>query len=180
MVKFGDILNFWFREINPRCWWKKDQKFDDLVKSRFGEIHNKAVQCELFEWRGSPQGRLAEILVLDQFSRNIFRNHARAFSADPVALALAQEAVSLGVDKELTGVEKSFLYMPYMHSESGEIHEVAVKLFSQSGLENNFKFELKHKKIIDKFGRYPHRNVLLGRVSTEAEIEFLQTPGSSF
>ena len=110
----------------------------------------------------------------------MFRDSAESFAFDSLALVLAQEAVSSGVDKQLQQIEKSFLYMPYMHSESAIIHEQAVELFSQPGLENNLAFEHKHKDIIDRFGRYPHRNEILGRESTPEEIEFLQQPGSSF
>ncbi|EOA3786486.1 DUF924 family protein, partial [Vibrio vulnificus] len=103
-----------------------------------------------------------------------------AFAQDPLALALAQEAVALGADGELSLQEKSFLYMPYMHSESPFIHQEAVRLFAQPGLEHNYDFELRHKAIIDQFGRYPHRNAILGRKSTPEEVEFLKQPGSGF
>jgi len=118
--------------------------------------------------------------VLDQFSRNIFRGSAEAFAADGMALALAQEALRSGAADELEPRQRAFLYMPYMHSESTLIHTQALQLFSAPGLENNLDFELKHKTIIDKFGRYPHRNIALGRESTAAELAFLQEPGSSF
>jgi uncharacterized protein (DUF924 family) len=138
------------------------------------------MHAELFEWRSSPAGRLAEIIVLDQFSRNLFRDDARAFAADPLALALAQEAVAAGADLALTKVERSFLYMPYMHSESRAIHVVAERLFREKAPEYNHEFELRHKAIIDRFGRYPHRNATLGRESTPEELAFLTEPGSSF
>ena len=134
----------------------------------------------MFEWRASAKGRLAEIILLDQFSRNIHRDSALAFANDALALALAQEAVANKCEHELTPVENSFLYMPYMHSESLMIHEQAVELYKNNGLENNYQYELKHKVIIERFGRYPHRNKLLGRESTPEEIEFLNQPGSSF
>ncbi len=118
--------------------------------------------------------------MLDQFSRNIHRDDAQAFSCDVVALVLAQEAVRVGADQELASKQKAFLYMPYMHSESLPVHEEAVKLFSQPGLEFNLDFEKKHKVIIERFRRYPHRNALLGRESTAEELAFLQEPGSSF
>ena len=140
----------------------------------------RAVQCELFDWRATPGGRLAEILVLDQFSRNIHRDREGAFAGDGIALALAQEAVSIGADQALPVDRRTFLYLPYMHSESAAIHEVAVSLFATPGLEQNYQFELMHKAIIDRFGRYPHRNAALGRESTPEELAFLQTPGSSF
>ena len=175
-----DVLNFWFNETAPKQWWGKSAQFDAVIRRRFGDLLNRALRCELAEWRSTPEGRLAEILVLDQFSRNIHRDSASAFAGDGIALALAQEAVSRGADSVLPVDRRAFLYLPYMHSESALIHEVAVSLFSAPGLENNYKFELAHKAIIDRFGRYPHRNAALGRESTPQEIAFLQTPGSSF
>jgi len=151
---------------------------DRKIQARFGELHAQAARCECYPWRKTAEGRLAEIIVLDQFSRNIFRDDARAFATD--ALALAQEAVAAGADAELTPQQRAFLYMPYMHSESAAIHALAMKLFDQPGLENNLDFEVRHKAIIDRFGRYPHRNALLGRASTDEELAFLKQPGSSF
>jgi len=127
-----------------------------------------------------PLGRLAEIILIDQFSRNIFRDTPEAFSADAVALVLAQEAIAAGADQQLETKERAFLYMPYMHSESRAIHEQAAQLFDQPGLEYNLEFEHKHKVIIDRFGRYPHRNAILGRTSTAEELDFLEGPDSSF
>jgi len=177
---YSHIINFWFEEIDPAMWWKKDDSFDALLVERFTEVYSRATRCELFDWREEPLGRLAEIIVLDQFSRNMFRNSALAFANDSLSLALAQQAVAVGADKSLNPVQRSFMYMPFMHSESLLIHEVAVELFRANGTENNLDFELKHKRIIEKFGRYPHRNKLLGRESTADEILFLTKPGSSF
>ena len=177
---YQSVLNFWFQEINPAQWWQVDPDIDQLITERFGSTHHQAAHAELFEWRLDPRGRLAEIIVLDQFSRNIFRNHRRAFENDTMALALAQDAVLTGADKALTPDERTFLYLPYMHSESKMIHEVAVGLFRQHTPESTYAFELRHKEIIDRFGRYPHRNNLLGRESTPEELEFLKQPGSSF
>lgn len=177
---YEDVLSFWFEEIETESWWKKDASFDAMLIERFSALHARACRCELFAWRREPEGRLAEIIVLDQFSRNMFRDSALAFANDSLALALAQEAVACGADESLSAVQKSFLYMPYMHSESLQIHEIAVELFSKDGLQNNLDFEIKHKNIIEKFGRYPHRNAVLGRISTDEEIEFLTQPGSSF
>jgi len=174
------ILDFWFETLTPAQWFKKDLEMDRTILARFGTVHAHATQCECFAWRQTAQGRLAEIIVLDQFSRNIYRDDARAFANDALALALAQEAVAAGADVELSSQQRVFLYMPYMHSESAAIHEVAMQLFDQPGLEDNFDFEVRHKAIIDRFGRYPHRNALLGRISTDEEIEFLKQPGSSF
>ncbi len=177
---YQQVLTFWFEEIKPEQWWSKNDQFDQLITDRFSQLHQQATQCELFHWRSHAQGRLAEIIVLDQFSRNIYRDDHRAFSSDPLALALAQEAVCCGSDKALSVQESSFLYLPYMHSESAHIHQTAVTLYQREGLENNLAFELQHKKIIDQFGRYPHRNEILGRISTPDELAFLQQPGSSF
>jgi uncharacterized protein (DUF924 family) len=174
------VLNFWFKELTPKQWWTKSDELDQTIKSRFGDIHTAANRCELHSWRITAAGRLAEIIVLDQFSRNIYRDKPGAFASDSLALALAQTAVSSKSDSELDDLQRSVLYMPYMHSESAKIHEIAVRLFSQKGMEENLDFELSHKKIIDRFGRYPHRNIILGRKSTPEEIDFLKTPGSSF
>lgn len=175
-----DILAFWFEEITPKQWWATSDDLDQHIELRFGALHYSAERCELYGWRESAKGRLAEIIVLDQFSRNIYRNHPNAFAYDSLALALAQTAVAFNADHELNIEERAFLYIPYMHSESLMIHEVAVTLFSQPGMEANLQFELRHKEIIDRFGRYPHRNVILGRTSTSEEIDFLKTAGSSF
>ncbi len=180
MASYKDITDFWFHEIEPAKHWKKDVAFDQLITERFGELHHQATLCELFEWRTSPQGRLAEIIVLDQFSRNMYRDTSLSFAYDPQALILAQEAVAVKADTELNTLKKTFLYMPYMHSESLKVHEEAVELCARNGVESNLDFEIKHKKIIEQFGRYPHRNTILGRESTAEEIEFLKQPGSSF
>lgn len=175
-----EILKFWFEDIDPSQWWAKDSAFDSLIADRFGAVHRQAVACELYQWRNTSSGRLAEIIVLDQFSRNLFRGLPQAFAADGQALALAQEAIAAGADKELTPIEQSFLYMPFMHSESAKVHAIAVELFESAGLSKSLDFELRHKRIIDQFGRYPHRNAVLGRQSTPAEEAFLTSPGSSF
>ncbi len=174
------ILKFWFEEIAPKQWWIADPIFDQQIRDRFEVTLQQAAQGERFSWRSEPKGRLAEIIVLDQFSRNIYRNTPKAFSQDPMALALSQEAVAAGVHLQLEPMERTFLLMPYMHSESRQIHEVAEQLFREFAPPGNYEYELKHKAIIDRFGRYPHRNAILGRVSTEEEIEFLKGPGSSF
>lgn len=177
---FRSVLKFWFDELEPKQWWLKDEDLDQQIIERFSEVHRQASRCELFPWRTEPQGRLAEIIVLDQFSRNMFRGSAQAFAYDSLALALAQEAVSSGADTHLRQAEKNFLYMPYMHSESLRIHDIAMDLFRKNGAKASFEYEVKHRDIIVKFGRYPHRNKILGRESTPEEIAFLSQPGSSF
>lgn len=177
-MESAEIIHFWFEEIEPKMHWVKDLSFDQMITDRFAKIHKAASLGELFSWRKSPLGRLAEVIVLDQFSRNMFRNTEQSFRYDPLALALAQEAVSIGDDQKLSLKHRHFLYMPYMHSESPLIHQEALRLFSQPGLDP--EFEIKHKNIIDQFGRYPHRNAILNRASTTEEIEFLKGPNSSF
>lgn len=177
---YREILRFWFEEIDHSQWWAKDDDFDRLIIRNFSEVHARATRCELFEWRENAGGRLAEIIVLDQFSRNMFRGTPLSFASDSLALALSQEAISVGADQELNSLERSFLYMPFMHSESLEIHDLALDLYQRNEMQFNLDFEIKHKQIIEKFGRYPHRNSILGRESTEEEIDFLQQPDSGF
>ncbi len=182
MKQINGVLSFWFDEIDSKQWWLKNNEFDHLVKDKFLPLYQQAVVGELYKWRKTPEGRLAEIILLDQFSRNMFRGKKAAFKYDYLAVALTQCAIDIGADQQLlTQPEKlAFLYMPLMHSESVVIHELAVKVFSQPGLESSLAFEYKHKKIIDQFGRYPHRNEILGRLSSAAEIEFSMQPDSSF
>ena len=177
---YQTVLDFWFKEITPAHWWKKDETFDQLIKDRFGELLQQGSQCELHAWRATADGRLAEIIVLDQFSRNVYRDTPVAFAQDPLALALSQEAVQAGALNTLAEAERTFLLMPYMHSESRAIHVLAEQLFKTYTPATNYDFELKHKVIIDRFGRYPHRNTILGRESTPDELAFLAQPGSSF
>jgi uncharacterized protein (DUF924 family) len=179
-VHSKDIITFWFEDIEPAKWWSKDVQFDGKIIDLFAEVHRAANCCELSHWRKTPAGRLAEIIVLDQVSRNMFRDTAQSFSSDPLALALAQEAISVGADADLNQSQRRFLYMPFMHSESLIIHDIAVELYTNNGSQHSLYFELKHRDIIQKFGRYPHRNFILGRTSTQAELEFLTQANSSF
>ena len=179
-MNFTEITRFWFEEIEKVMWFKKDTDFDKALEDRFLTVHRQASACELSEWRNDPLGTLAEIIILDQFSRNIFRDTPKAFAQDPLALALAQEAVRRGDDQKLPAKQRNFIYMPYMHSESAVVHEAAVELFRVNSFDDIYDYELKHKAIIDRFGRYPHRNEILGRKSTPEEIEFLKQPNSSF
>jgi uncharacterized protein (DUF924 family) len=174
------VLQFWFTEIAPAQWWKVDPAFDRLVADRFAGLHRQAACGELFEWRAQPRGRLAEVIVLDQFPRNMYRGTSQAFATDALALVLAQEAVAAQADVALSPEERAFLYMPYMHSESRLIHQVAERLFRDHAPKHNHDFELRHKAIVDRFGRYPHRNAILGRPSTAEELAFLTEPGSRF
>jgi len=174
------ILHFWFTELTPKDHYAKDTVLDETIRARFGATLAAAARCELFAWRATPEGRLAEVLVLDQFSRNVFRDTPQAFAQDALALALAQELVASGQDRSLPLAQRSFAYMPYMHSESTLVHAQATLLFAQPGMEDTLRFELRHKEIIDRFGRYPHRNAILGRTSTAEELAFLSEPGSAF
>ena len=174
------ILDFWFQELTPDQHFTQNDALDDEIAERFAPTLNAVCQGECWAWRTTPQGRLAEILVLDQFSRNIHRGTALAFAQDAQALVLAQELVAGGHDGALPPAQRAFAYMPYMHSESATIHAQAMVLFDQPGLENNLAFEVRHRDIIARFGRYPHRNAVMGRTSTPEEIAFLQQPGSSF
>lgn len=174
------VHQFWFSEIKSDQWWRKDREFDDQIRNRFTGLHRRAARGELFAWRTTDKGRLAEIIVLDQFSRNIYRDGPASFANDAQALVLSQTAVECGADQKLNAAEKAFLYMPFMHSESLLVHATAVRLFAQPGLNDFYNFELKHKAVIERFGRYPHRNAILGRVSTPAELEYLQQDGSGF
>ena len=177
---FDEVLDFWFRAIDPRQWWVVDRSFDAEVRARFLDRLHQAAAGELYPWRSTPQGRLAEVIVLDQFSRNIHRDTPAAFAQDPQALALAQEAVAAGALQALDETGRSFLLMPYMHSESRLIHVQAQVLFQEFTPSASYDFELRHKAIIDRFGRYPHRNEILGRPSSEEELAFLEQPGSRF
>lgn len=172
-TKWQDIIYFWFEECTPKDWWGGAVAFDERIRSRFLETHSAVVRGEMEGWRESSRGRLAEVIVLDQFSRNMFRGMPAAFATDFLALALAQEAVRGGYDTPLNNTECQFLYMPFMHSESRVVHEQAKLLFKRLG--DSQGYEAEHKKIIDRFGRYPHRNAILGRASTVEEVEFMKT-----
>ena len=174
------VLDFWFSTETQPFWFAKSDAFDEKLNQLFAETLNQAKQAELSSWRSTAEGRLAEIIVLDQFSRNIYRDTPASFAQDTMALTLAQEMIALKMDQNLKPEQRSFLYLPFMHSESKIIHEHALKLFENLGNPINLEFEQKHKAIIDRFGRYPHRNEILGRTSTAQEIEFLKQPGLHF
>lgn len=174
-----EVLKFWFEELTPRQHFMKDSIVDETIRTRFGATLEAAAQCELYSWRATTLGRVAEVIVLDQFSRNAFRDTPRSFAQDPLALALSQELVASGLLSTVDQKFQKFAVMPFMHSESKVVHREAVGIFTSLG-EDILKFELKHKEIIDRFGRYPHRNRILGRASTQEEEEFLSQPGSSF
>jgi len=175
-----DVLDFWFGELTAQQHFAKDAALDARIAERFGALLHSAERCELAPWRATAGGRLAEIIVLDQFSRNVYRDNARAFASDALALALAQEMVAGAHDTALPVAQRAFVYLPFMHSESRLVHERAEQLYRVHALPDNLQFELRHKAIIDRFGRYPHRNLVLDRASSAPEIAFLGEPGSSF
>ena len=176
-MDYQPIYTFWFEECQPSDWFKKSHEFDEMITKRFSNYHQAAVKGELSHWRDCAKGSVCEIIILDQFSRNIFRGQADAFASDPQALALSQFAIEKGFDKTLNAAEQTFMYLPFMHSESLLIHDVALRLFK--GTEQA-TFERAHRDILIQFNRYPHRNEALGRVSTAAELLFLEQENSGF
>lgn len=177
MAGAKEVYRFWFEEHGPDDWFAGKPEFDALIAERFAKTHDALSRGEGWTWRGDARGRLAEILVLDQFSRQLFRDQARAFAQDGMALVLAQEMVASGLDRTLSEAERAFAYMPYMHSESLAVHEEAMRLFTDLGNQNNLDYEIKHREVIRRFGRYPKRNTCLGRVSTPEELAYLDEIG---
>lgn len=173
-----EILTFWFAECTPEDWFSGDAAFDARLAARFRETHAQVAAGEAFGWRATPEGRLAEIIVLDQFSRQLYRGQGRAFAWDCMALTLAQELVARRDDEALTPVQRGFAYLPYMHSESAVIHKEAMRLFTGLGNEDQLKYEVAHAELIEKFGRYPMRNKALGRVSTPEEEAYIASRDS--
>lgn len=173
MKSAEDVIRFWFVDHGSDDWFSSSAAFDAELAAAFADTHAAVAQGEAWPWRTTPEGRLAEILVLDQFSRQLFRASARAFASDSMALALAQEAVAGGHDKALDPQKRMFLYMPYMHSESLVVHEEALRLFTDLDNENILKFEIAHADCLRRFGRYPRRNAALGRESTAEEKAYI-------
>ncbi|ETD66669.1 membrane protein [Pelistega indica] len=174
------ILDFWFKETGADQWFTLNESFDNDIRARFHETWVAATQDKLLYWRKDIFGRLAEIIVLDQFSRNMFRDSAEAYAHDAKALALSHEALYAPDFFSLSRQEADFLLMPFMHSEDLLTQHQSLILFKNYGTEEAFKFAEMHKDIIEKFGRFPHRNRILGRESTEEELQFLQTPNNQF
>lgn len=173
-----EVLAFWFAD--PTRWWKKDPAFDAEVQGRFLALHDAIMRGEREDWLATPRGALAYVVVLDQFSRNMFRGTGRMFASDARALAAARRALARGDDRALAADERIFLYMPFMHSEDIADQDRCVALFTASPSEEQLRYAEMHRDIIRRFGRFPHRNALLGRASTPEEEEFLKQPGSSF
>ena len=174
------VLSFWFDPQHQPLWFVKSNDFDQLIAEQFSSCLKQAAMGELASWRSHLKGRVAEIIVLDQFSRNLHRNSTRAFAQDGMALVLAQELLQQPGFAELPKTYRQFALMPFMHSESALTHQQAVELFTELGDPSTLDYELQHKAIIDRFGRYPHRNEALGRLSTDEERAFLLEDGSSF
>lgn len=168
------VLAFWFKQTKPEQRFAKSKKFDATIRRKFLKTYWEVVRGEKAGWRASARGRLAEIIVLDQFARNMFRGMPQMFVHDALALALAQEAIRAGADGRLSKEGRRFLYMPFMHSESRKIHRESIKLFKKLGNKESLWYARDHKKIIDRFGRYPHRNKVVGGKSTAAEKKFLR------
>jgi uncharacterized protein (DUF924 family) len=184
-----EVLEFWFGPLDEQGhvdaahvsrWWKKDPAFDAEVRSRFGALHEAVLRGERDRWLTTPRGRLAFIVVLDQFSRNMFRDSARAFAGDARAVEIALDGITAGVDGQLAAHERGFMYMPLMHSESLAVQDRCIALFEAANDAGSAKFAERHRDIIRRFGRFPHRNAVLGRQSTNDELAFLAQPGSSF
>jgi len=194
-----DILDFWFGELNEhgcstpehrKRWWTKSDAFDESIQHYFLDDYEAIVAGEREAWRSTARGALAYIIVLDQFSRNTFRGTAKMFAADELAREVCREGLDAGFDAELSFDERVFFYLPLEHSESMDDHELCLELFEslldsapellQADAKYYLDFALQHKAIIERFGRYPHRNKILGRASSDEEAKFLQEPGSSF
>jgi uncharacterized protein (DUF924 family) len=187
----AEVLDFWFgREGEPGYgefreeWFRKDEAFDREVTDRFGDLYERAAAGELDAWQAEAEGCLALVIVLDQFPRNMFRGDARTYATDDKALATAKQAVERALDRELPGFQKMFLYMPFMHAESVEDQRRSVELFeglaAEAGGPDVREFAAGHRNIVERFGRFPHRNAILGRKTTPEEAEFLTQPGSSY
>lgn len=167
------VLDFWFRDHTHDDWFGGEQAFDAKVRIAFADTLVQAERCELSKWRTTAEGRVAEIIVLDQFTRQLYRGSGRAFASDPLALALAQELIAKPEFAGLTQDQRTFALMPFMHSESLAIHREAVPLYEEFSDEHTLEFLHKHTEVLERFGRYPKRNEALGRVSTKDEIAYI-------
>ncbi len=174
------VLDFWFGEATPEQWFKQDDGFDATIRDRFAALFERAASGELADWRETARGCLALVIVLDQFPRNLFRGGARSFATDAAARAVLGHALEKGFDDGFPFREKQFLYMPLMHSEDSGEQAQSVALYTALGDEDVLDFARRHKDIVDRFDRFPHRNEQLGRKNTPEESEFLKQKGSSF
>jgi len=180
VAKPEDVLAFWFEESSPKQWFSKDNDFDLKIKTRFGDSINAALAGQLDRWADDTDSCLALIIILDQFTRNVFRDTPRAFSGDEMALALSLRCEERGYLNHDNQNYRHFMLMPMMHSEDIIIQDKSLPLFASASNEMTHEYAVKHRDIIARFGRFPHRNAILGRPSSEEEITFLQQPGSSF
>ena len=180
------VLKFWFEDNGQEQWFGKDLEFDAEIEQRFGEATHQARDGKLERWVETPRSCLALIILIDQFSRNLYRDSPLAWSADAHALAIAKLAVEKGYDLDLGPVERAFMYLPFMHSENLADQERCVDLTKKCAEvgdefnKSNYEFAIKHRDVIASFGRFPHRNEILGRESTAEELEFLEDPEASF
>ncbi len=177
-----EVLNFWFEETKPQQWFQKSEAFDKHIKDRFETAYKMATEDLCTDWAKDAHGALALIIVLDQFPRNMFRDTPLAFATDHKALLIAKEAVHKGFDQILEPMKRRFIYLPFEHSENIEDQRQSVDFFKSMKEEDpvGYDYAVKHMEVIEKFGRFPHRNKILGRRSTQEEIEFLNHSESSF
>ncbi len=174
------ILDFWFDEVGEDRHFAKDATLDDRIAERFGALRDTVLTNEAAGWRDDPDTLLAAVILLDQFSRNLFRGEAAAFAADPLALELALVGIARGDDRAMPPVRRSFLYMPLMHSEDAGVARFSLRCFEALGVENNLKFARDHAAVIARYGRYPSRNAALGRSSTPDELAYLSHPDAGW
>jgi uncharacterized protein (DUF924 family) len=174
------VLNFWFKECTPQQWFKKDAVLDATIEARFGAAIEEGLAGSLDAWTESQAGCLALILILDQFTRNVYRGTPEAFSGDSRALAICTLCCERGYLEHPDHGWRHFMLVPMMHSEDIQVQEASLPLFQEHTDERVYSFATRHRDIIARFGRYPHRNIILGRASTDEELDFLQEPGSSF
>jgi len=174
-MKFEEIINFWFEEVDSSLWFNSTAEFDLQLKQRFESVYQEALKGTLDHWGNSPDGALALIVLLDQFPLNMYRGKPESFSGEKKAQSIAREAVAKKFDEQLTDAQKAFMYMPLMHSEDMNDQDFSVSLYEKAGLKQNLRFAKHHRKIVRKFGRFPHRNSILGRESTVEEIAYLNS-----
>ncbi|MGH8189525.1 MAG: DUF924 family protein [Steroidobacteraceae bacterium] len=172
--RIEEVLRFWFEELRPEAWFRKDTRVDDQIRERFLALYEQMRRMRAQEFT-SPLASLAAVIVLDQFPRNMFRNSPQAFATDPLALAISQHAIAAGLDRQLSETQRTFVYMPFQHSEDAAMQARSVGLFATLADKGGLDYANRHRVIIDRFGRFPHRNAILGRASSEEEMQFLET-----
>jgi uncharacterized protein (DUF924 family) len=173
-----DILSFWFAGDMRKRWFRSTEAIDREIRMRFEELWRRATVGQLDDWASTPDGALALAIVLDQFPLNMFRNRPKSFASEAKAIALSKAAVDQGLDQTLAQEQVAFLYMPLMHSEDLEDQERSVALFQAAGLDDNLRFARHHRDLIKRFGRFPHRNAILGRPSSQEELDYLASKGA--